>query len=178
MVLITYICITTLKKTTKKILIMVTTEKVRNYNGNNGFIISLQGGLKKYGKYELNLEYFKHHSEKIDYKWDGGSPQLGILFSNKLEKLLGPARKKNEELTQFHKDISHSVQVMYEEAFFNLLNNLHNKYKLNNLAIAGGCAMNSVANGKVLLKTPFKKIYPWEIIKRYEISRENSKYKS
>ena len=48
---------------------------------------------------------------------------------------------------------------MYEEAFFNLLKNLHNKYKLNNLAIAGGCAMNSVANGKVILNTPFKKIY-------------------
>ena len=115
--------------------------------------------LKKDGKYELNLEYFKHHSEKIDYKWDGGSPQLGILFSNKLEKLLGPVRKKNEELTQFHKDIAHSVQVMYEEAFFHLLNNLHKKYRLDNLAIAGGCAMNSVANGKVLLNTPFKKIY-------------------
>ena len=48
---------------------------------------------------------------------------------------------------------------MYEEAFFNLLNNLHKKYKLDNLAIAGGCAMNSVANGKVILNTPFKKIY-------------------
>jgi len=48
---------------------------------------------------------------------------------------------------------------MYEEAFFHLLNNLHKTYKINNLAIAGGCAMNSVANGKILLKTPFKKIY-------------------
>ncbi len=115
--------------------------------------------LKKDGKYMLNLDYFRHHSKKIDYKWDGGSPQTGILFSNKLEKFLGPARKKNEELTQFHKDIAHSVQAMYEEAFFNLLNNLHKKYKLDNLAIAGGCAMNSVANGKVILNTPFKKIY-------------------
>ena len=89
----------------------------------------------------LNLDYFRHHSKKIDYKWDGGSPQTGILFSNKLEKFLGQ-HVKNEELTQFHKDIAHSVQAMYEEAFFNLLNNLHKKYKLDNLAIAGGCAMN------------------------------------
>ena len=42
-------------------------------------------------------------------------------------------RKKNEELTQFHKDIAHSVQVMYEEAFFHLLNKLYEKYKLDNL---------------------------------------------
>ena len=39
---------------------------------------------------------------------------------------------------------------MYEEALFNLLNKLYEKYNLNNLTIAGGCAMNSVANGKML----------------------------
>src|ERR1051325_3789747 len=48
---------------------------------------------------------------------------------------------------------------MYEEAFFALLNALHRKYRCNNLALSGGCAMNSVANGKVYLKTPFKKMY-------------------
>ena len=56
-------------------------------------------------------------------------------------------------------DIANSVQAMYEEAFFNLLNQLYKKYKLKNIAIAGGCGMNSVANGKVLLNTPFEKIY-------------------
>ena len=48
---------------------------------------------------------------------------------------------------------------MYEEAFFHLLNKLHKKYKIDNLSISGGCGMNSVANGKVSLKTPFKEIY-------------------
>ena len=115
--------------------------------------------LKHNGDFELNLNYFRHHIEKINYEWENGSPHIGTLFSPELENLLGPARKKNEELTQRHKDIAHSIQFMYEEAFFHLLNKLHKAYSLDNLAIAGGCGMNSVANGKVLLKTPFKKIY-------------------
>jgi carbamoyltransferase len=115
--------------------------------------------LKSNGTFELNLDYFRHHREKISYKWEEGSPNVGTLFSSKLEQLLGCTRTKDQVLTQKHKDIAHSAQAMYEEAFFHLLNNLHKTYKINNLAIAGGCAMNSVANGKILLKTPFKKIY-------------------
>ena len=115
--------------------------------------------LKLNGNFELNLNYFRHHKEKIEYLWDKGSPNVGTLYSLELIKLLGPARLKNGDITQYHKDIACSVQVMYEEAFFNLLNNLFKKYKINNLALAGGCGMNSVANGKILLNTPFKKVY-------------------
>ena len=115
--------------------------------------------LKLNGNFELNLKYFRHHREKIDYKWENRSPFVGTLFSHELEKLLGPERKKNEELTPRHMNIANSAQLMFEEAFFNLLNEIQKKYKLDNLAIAGGCAMNSVANGKILLKTPFKKVY-------------------
>ena len=115
--------------------------------------------LKLNGSFELNLLYFRHHKEKIDFKWSNGSPSIGTLFSPELEKLLGPARRQNEKITQLHKDIAHSTQVIYEETFFHLLKSLNKKYKISNLAIAGGCGMNSVANGKVLLKTPFKKVY-------------------
>jgi carbamoyltransferase len=48
---------------------------------------------------------------------------------------------------------------MYEEAFFHLLNTLHAKHKLDTVTVAGGCGMNSVANGKIALKTPFKQMY-------------------
>jgi predicted NodU family carbamoyl transferase len=48
---------------------------------------------------------------------------------------------------------------MYEEAFFHLLGALHAHYGLNSLALAGGCAMNSVANGKVRRQSPFKRVY-------------------
>ena len=115
--------------------------------------------LKTNGQFELNLNYFRHHKEKIDYVWNDNSPHVGTLFSSELEKLLGLARSKEEPITQYHKDIAHSVQTMYEKAFFHLLNKLHSKYNLDNIAIAGGCGMNSVANGKILLNTPFKKIY-------------------
>lgn len=115
--------------------------------------------LRPNGGFELNLNYFRHHCEKINYQWENGLPYVGTLFSPELEKLLGPSRTKDQDLTQKHKDMAYSVQAMYEEAFFHLLNNLHKKYKIDYLAISGGCAMNSVANGKILLKTPFKKIY-------------------
>ena len=48
---------------------------------------------------------------------------------------------------------------MYEEAFFHLLRRLHARYEIDNVAIAGGCGMNSVANGKVSLRTPFTSVY-------------------
>jgi carbamoyltransferase len=115
--------------------------------------------LKSNGGFELNLKYFRHHIVKINDQWNNTSPYIDTLFSSELERLIGPPRRKDEELKQNHKDIASSVQFIYEEAFFHLLNKLYTKYKLDNLAIAGGCAMNSVANGKILLKTPFKKIY-------------------
>jgi carbamoyltransferase len=111
------------------------------------------------GSYKLNLEYFRHHKEKVDYEWENGEPKVGELFTDALVTLLGPVRGKNELLTQRHKDIARSVQAMYEEAFFNLLNILHKRHGSANLCLAGGCAMNSVANGKVYRNTPFKKVY-------------------
>ena len=77
------------------------------------------------------------------------------MFAPALADLLGPARGKDEPLEQRHKDIARSVQAMYEEAFFHLLNALHARHRLERVAIAGGCGMNSVANGKVTLQTPF-----------------------
>ena len=111
------------------------------------------------GGFKLDLRYFRHHNEKIDYEWENGSPAVGTLFSPALAELLGPARQKDEPLTQQHKDIAHSVQAMYEEAVFHLLNTLHARHRLDAVAIAGGCGMNSVANGKVRLRTPFKQVY-------------------
>src|SRR5258708_29076465 len=48
---------------------------------------------------------------------------------------------------------------MYEEAFFNLVNMVHRKYGGDALCLAGGCGMNSVANGKVTTRSPFKRVY-------------------
>jgi len=111
------------------------------------------------GSFRLNLKYFRHHREKISYEWEDCSPSVGTLFSPALSDLLGLERCINDLVEQRHKDIACSVQVIYEEAFFHLLNSLHARYGLDALAISGGCGMNSVANGKVLLKTPFKQVY-------------------
>ncbi len=115
--------------------------------------------LREDGSFELDLTYFRHATEKVEYEWDGGAPVVGTLYSPALSELLGPARGPDEPLTQRHRDIARSVQAMYEEAFFHLLGRLHARYRLDALCLAGGCAMNSVANGKVYARSPFKRLY-------------------
>jgi carbamoyltransferase len=116
---------------------------------------------KQNGTFELNLDYFRHHNENVEYEWSGGSPVVGRLFNKtNMEKLFGIGeRDKGANLEQQHYDLAHSAQLMYEEVFFNMLNTLHTKYRKDELTLAGGCAMNSVANGKVYRSTPFKKMY-------------------
>ena len=115
--------------------------------------------LEEDGHFRLDLTYFRHASEKIDFHWESGEPTFGPLYSPALETLLGPARAREEELTQRHRDIARSAQAMYEEAFFHLLRAIHKRHPVDNLALAGGCAMNSVGNGKVYANTPFKRMY-------------------
>ncbi len=115
--------------------------------------------LQKDGSFKLNLDFFRHHKDKVEYEWEKGEPKVGGLFSQALIDLLGPAREKGEELTQRHKDIARSVQAVYEEAFFHLLNTSHKRHGVDQLCLAGGCAMNSVANGKIYHNTPFKRVY-------------------
>jgi carbamoyltransferase len=115
--------------------------------------------LHENGGFELDTAYFRHHREKIDYAWSGGSPHVGTLYSPALEDLLGCARAKDAPLGDRHCDLACSAQAMYEEAFFHLLAHLQRNHGLENLTLAGGCAMNSVANGKVLRRTPYKGLY-------------------
>jgi carbamoyltransferase len=111
------------------------------------------------GGFELDLAYFRHASEKVDYEWDGGAPAVGALHSPALAELLGPARAPSDPLEQRHRDLARSVQAMYEEAFFHLLAYVHRRYRLDALCLSGGCAMNSVANGKVYERSPFRRLY-------------------
>jgi carbamoyltransferase len=115
--------------------------------------------LQEDGSFKLNLDYFNHHDKKIDYEWESGSPNVGTLYSSGLAELLGPSRSPDEALEQRHMNIAYSVQAMYEKAFFHLLNHLHEQHGADTLAVAGGCGMNSVANGRVRRNTPFKNVY-------------------
>ena len=114
---------------------------------------------KPNGNFELNLDYFKFHKENFNYRWENGKVEIEDLYTDKIKTLLGPERIQGEDLTNFHKDLAHSTQKIYEEAFLNILNNLYDKYQNDNLCIAGGCGMNSVANGKIRDNTKFKNIY-------------------
>ena len=115
--------------------------------------------LQPDGTFRLNLKYFRHHTDNVSYSWNNCAPEVGTLYTTKLIGLLGPERAEQDPLEQRHKDLARSAQAMYEEAFFALLNALHKKHPSSNLALSGGCAMNSVANGKVYLRTPFRKMY-------------------
>jgi carbamoyltransferase len=111
------------------------------------------------GTFRLNLKYFRHHTDNVSYTWQDCAPEVGPLYRTDLVDLLGAPRKPDEPLEQKHKDIARSVQTIYEKAFFELLQALHKQHPCDNLTLAGGCAMNSVANGKVYRRTPFKKMY-------------------
>ncbi|MEA2489294.1 MAG: carbamoyltransferase, partial [Acidobacteriota bacterium] len=111
------------------------------------------------GRFELDTDYFTHHTAGLDMVWQGGSPVIGPIFSEKLIAKLGPARAPQDEMEQRHKDLAASMQAMFEEAYFALANNLHKKTRLNALCLAGGCGYNSVANGMVFDRSPFRDLY-------------------
>ena len=115
--------------------------------------------LKNKGRFELNLDYFLHHSAGVSMTWDGGSPAIDRVYSDELLLLLGPARTKEEPVTQRHMNVAASLQAMYEEAAFHVLNDLYDRTQLRSLCLAGGCALNSVANGKLSDRTPFERLY-------------------
>ncbi|NND81211.1 MAG: carbamoyltransferase [Gammaproteobacteria bacterium] len=111
------------------------------------------------GQIRLNLDYFTHHKTPIGYQWDDDAPQVSALFSQELPELIGTVRDPGGPLEQHHYDLARSIQDAYERAFMQMLNLLHTNHSVDNLAIAGGCGMNSVANGKIHLCTPYNNIY-------------------
>jgi carbamoyltransferase len=111
------------------------------------------------GSFELDLSYFRHASDGVDMTWDAGEPGIGPVFSSKLETLLGPARRSEEPLMERHEAIAASLQQVYEQAAFHVLRAAHERTGLTRLCLAGGCAMNSVANGKIRDQTPFRDVY-------------------
>lgn len=111
------------------------------------------------GLFELDLRYFKHHTAGVEMSWESGEPRIGTVYSGELPALLGAPRSADEPITTRHRDLAASMQLVYEEAFFRLLNEVFRRTKRTDLCLAGGCAMNSVANGKIYERTPFRRLY-------------------
>ena len=115
--------------------------------------------LGEHGQFRLDLEYFRHHSEGIEMQWQGGSPQLGAVFSDAWVRRFGPSRRSDEPLERRHHDLARSLQAMAEEVYFHALAHLAATRPARRLCLAGGCAYNSVANGKIFERTPYRELY-------------------
>ncbi len=115
--------------------------------------------LKPKGRFILNLDYFSFYKSKGMMLWNNAEPQLAEVFSKKLIKKFGPSRKDNEGISTYYCDLACSLQETYERALFHVLNYAYQITGIANLCLAGGCALNSLANGRIFQNTHFKEIY-------------------
>ena len=110
--------------------------------------------------FQLDLDYFKPLGSNQGMQvLPDGTVQLARHFSDRMEKIFGQPRQARAEITQRDMDLAFAVQHRFEEIFFHLLNGLHRRVPVDDLAMAGGCALNSVANGKLFDRTPFRHTY-------------------
>jgi len=115
--------------------------------------------FKPNGFFELNLKFFRSAKSGIISYGENHIPEVAALYSDHMIEKFGNVRKKDESLSQYHKDLAASVQRITEELIFHILNHLQKETGLKNICIAGGVAQNSVANGKLTRNTSFKNIY-------------------
>ena len=115
--------------------------------------------LKDDGLFEINKKYFRHPKEGVSMRWEDGNPHIEPLYSDYLIEVFGKPREKNEELSEYHKNLAWAIQRVAEKTIFHILESLQKRTGLKNICIAGGVAQNSVANGKILQNTSFEKLY-------------------
>ena len=114
----------------------------------------------KHDGLQLDLSYFKPLGSNQGMQvLPDGTVRLARHFSARMEKLFGQPRKPYSEITQRDMDLAYAMQHRFEQIFFHLLNRLHTRVPFEDLVMAGGCALNSVANGKLLDSTPFQRTY-------------------
>ncbi|HXY51899.1 MAG TPA: carbamoyltransferase C-terminal domain-containing protein [Terriglobales bacterium] len=112
------------------------------------------------GSFQLDLSYFKPLGSNQGMQvLPDGTVRLARHFSPRMEKLFGEPREPYTEITRRDMDLAYAMQRRFEEVFFHLLNELHHRIPLTDLAMAGGCALNSVANGRLFHETPFRRTW-------------------
>lgn len=109
--------------------------------------------------FELGLDYFTHDKEGVDMTWDDRTPTIGRIYSDHLVRVLGPARDPEEELDDLHRNVAAAAQRHLEEVYLHLVRTLHARTGLTNLTLAGGVALNAVANGRIRPETPIDGLY-------------------
>ncbi len=110
-------------------------------------ILSELVDLKEDGSIRLNLSYF-------DFL--GGLRMTNRRFARLFD---GPARKPETEISQREMDVAASIQAVTEEAMLRMAHHVHKETGRQDLCLAGGVALNCVANGKILRETPFRSIW-------------------
>jgi carbamoyltransferase len=106
----------------------------------------------------LGLDYFVHQNG-LEVTWDTGTPTFDRIYSDRLPERFGPARTPGEQVRELHEDVAASLQAMLEEAYLHLLAALWRRAPVPNLCLAGGVALNAVANGLIRLRTPFRELF-------------------
>jgi carbamoyltransferase len=117
-------------------------------------VVRLDGNL-----FELGLDFFRHDKEGVDMTWDEQTPSIGTLYSERLVDAFGPARERGAELEKRHEDVAAALQAMLEEAYLHLVRHAWERTGIPQLCLAGGVALNAVANGRVRPETPFEEVY-------------------
>jgi carbamoyltransferase len=107
----------------------------------------------------LNLDYFTHHGRGVEMSWNSGEPKISSIYSPKMTEAFGEARIPGSEILQRHKDLAASVQAVLEENYFALLNFVQRETRQKTLCLAGGVALNCVANGMIFERTDFRDFY-------------------
>src|SRR5690606_5414538 len=106
--------------------------------------------------FELNPEYFLPFGANQGMEIsDEGEMIVHRLYSDRFVQELGEPREPYSEITQRDSDIAFGLQHVFEKYYMHLLKALHELVPTNRVSMAGGCALNSVANGKLLLETGF-----------------------
>ncbi|MEY2467767.1 MAG: carbamoyltransferase [Actinomycetota bacterium] len=118
-------------------------------------VVRLGDGMR----YQLDLSYFTHHDKGVEMTWAEGSPALGSMFSPKLEEVFGAPREFRAEITQRDRDLAASVQRRLEEVELEYLRRLHDRVPERAIVMAGGVALNVLANGLIRADTPFEDVW-------------------
>jgi carbamoyltransferase len=111
------------------------------------------------GLYELNLDYFTHAAHGVDMSWSAGVPTIGAVYSQRVLDAFGPAREPHGELTKHHEDVAGALQAVLEEAYLHAVGIAAERTGMKNLCLAGGVALNAVANGRIRPETSFDGLY-------------------
>jgi carbamoyltransferase len=107
--------------------------------------------------FELNPEYFLPFGANQGMEIsEAGEMIVHRLFSDKFIKEFGEPRERHAEITQRDMDIAFGLQRIFEKYYMHVLDALYKLVPTEKVSMAGGCALNSVANGKLLLETPFR----------------------